>query len=147
MDKINHIQNGDFIEHKTLNKIETSGPVEIAEHEGRKIVLIPGKKTPKVAVQEHNIKAVFRDGKEIIRFSNTMPELSAETKHILYYLLRDAMREGGELEDIFDSLYVDDVEAPLEGELLEKWAKIQKEVALFSGWCFQGEPPTERGRQ
>jgi hypothetical protein len=68
MDKINHIQNGDFVEHKTLNKIETSGPVEIVEHEGRKIVLIPGKRIAKVAVQEHNIKAVFRDGKEIIRF-------------------------------------------------------------------------------
>jgi hypothetical protein len=66
-----------------------------------------------------------------------MPELSTDTKQILYYLLRDAMKEGGELEDIFNSLFVDDVEAPLVGELLERWKQVQKEVVLFSGWCFQ----------
>lgn len=76
-----------------------------------------------------------------------MPELSAETKQVLYYLLRDAMREGGELEDTFDSLFADDVDAPLEGELLQIWKRVQKEVALFSGWCFEGISSTQRGRQ
>lgn len=81
------------------------------------------------------------------RRHNDPPELSVETKHVLYYLLRDTMREGGELADVFDSLYVDDVEAPLEGEVLQKREKVEREIALFSGWCFQGVPPTERGRQ
>lgn len=67
-----------------------------------------------------------------------MPELSPETKHVLYYLLRDAMREGGELEDTFDSLFTSDQAL---------WAKVQREVALLSGWCFQGIPPHLRGRQ
>lgn len=72
-----------------------------------------------------------------------MPELSAETRQVLYFLLRDAMREGGELEDTFDSLFTSD-EKPLNQDL---WARVQREVALFSGWCFQGVPPTMRGRQ
>jgi ribosomal protein S27AE len=83
----------------------------------------------------------------MVRPLKQAPELSAATKHVLYYLLRDAMREGGELEEIFNSLFVDDAEAPLEGESLQLWEQVQKEVALFSGWCFQGIPPTMRGRQ
>lgn len=67
-----------------------------------------------------------------------MPELSAETKQVLYYLLRDTMREGGELEDVFNSLFVADDDVEREGEVLQLWERIQKEVALFSGWCFVG---------
>lgn len=65
MNKLDHIQNGDYIEYQSLAKIELLGPVEIADGQ---IILVPGKKTAKVALQSHRILAVFRAGKEIVRF-------------------------------------------------------------------------------
>lgn len=66
--KIEHIKDGDFVEHRTFKGDETSGPARIAEYDGRKVVLVPGRWVKDIAVQQHRILAIFRDGKEIIRF-------------------------------------------------------------------------------
>ncbi len=68
MDKLEHTQKGDYIEHQGLTKVEKLGPIEIIEGESGKIILVPGRMVRQVAVQEHRILAVFRDEKEIIRF-------------------------------------------------------------------------------
>jgi hypothetical protein len=69
MDKLAHIQPGDFLEHRGLHSLEYLGPVELHQgQDGRTIILVPGRLVDKVAVQEHRICAVLRDGKEVIRF-------------------------------------------------------------------------------
>jgi hypothetical protein len=71
IDKLAYIQAGDYLEYRGRLAREYRGPVELSPgQDGKTIILVPGIVVDKVAVEQHRILAVLRDGKEIIRFED-----------------------------------------------------------------------------
>jgi len=67
--KLAHIREGDYLRIKVMGEEETRGPVSLHPGEDHTIILVPGNKTPlPIAIQQHSILAVIRNGIEVTRF-------------------------------------------------------------------------------